>query len=571
MTSWLVRVEGVNFDATVYDTNDLSTVRGGSLALLKLGEEVAAALRKIGIAKPELVYSGASQCVFTFDRSGDEASVAQAVRSAITERLRSMPGGPNQPPLAQMTIVIDIAKLPDRNPQTEDKALKQAEARNHTQQFRGWTIAPLPFDPLARQADPFDRVRPASEMTRLPHDKVNDPYGDDQHGQRCELSVSVARRRDYGRRARQSFYAEELTGSSDDLIRMLTNSRHDPRIMFADSFQDIVAGGEQLRRVLPPALENKIAVVYADGNSFGKIREDKKVGPKRFSKEIGPLRRKLLAAVLRWYLRGIDDPRYREAFAVEGATQQGKRRLGLRLETLLWGGDELVFVMPAWLVFGFLRGFFDETAGWQIDHFRLTHAVGVVIAHVKTPIRQMQQIAKEAANMAKDAGLRDTNSVTFEIFESLAPPDTGLAGQRATMFGAAEDELERLTRWLAIPGEEFAEFDRRMGMLKGVNSDDGFPRSQIYDALRAVRRKGGMLIDSAGTKAVEDHLAAYSQRAGGAAKRTLLDCHLPPDWPDGPEKRPAPMALYLISQLWDYARPFETNLPEFAAAKGAVS
>jgi hypothetical protein len=191
----------------------------------------------------------------------------------------------------------------------------------------------------------------------------------------------------------------------------------------------------------------------------------------------------------------------------------------------------------------------------------LTHAVGVAVAHYKTPIRQLKQIAAEVANQAKDACLRDRNSATFEIFESLAPPDTGIEAARRRIFQRADAEL---ARWLAIPGAEFTEFERCLRVLKS-GGDDGFPRSQLYDALRSIRRKGGSLTDEAGEQAACGHLAAYRTRAGGAGKAALLEAHLPPDWQphDRWAARPLPMALYLISQFWDYVDPFGTPLPAF--------
>lgn len=55
-----------------------------------------------------------------------------------------------------------------------------------------------------------------------------------------------------------------------------------------------------------------------------------------------------------------------------------------------------MFVLPAWLVVPFVSGFFRTTAGWAITPdgaeeksagTLLTHAVGVAIAHYKTPSR----------------------------------------------------------------------------------------------------------------------------------------------------------------------------------------
>jgi hypothetical protein len=171
-----------------------------------------------------------------------------------------------------------------------------------------------------------------------------------------------------------------------------------------------------------------MALVYADGNGFGAIRT--KVGAERFSETVVELRRGLLRRVLAWFRSGLVQPRC-FAIAAEARLPQ------LRLETLLWGGDELMFVMPSWLAFAFVEGFFAATRDWSIDGRRLTHTLGLVICHYKTPIRQARALSHDIADKIKQsATIGSGNVVGIEIFESSMPPEDDLSSHRAPLWDA---------------------------------------------------------------------------------------------------------------------------------------
>ena len=72
---YYLRVEGVNLAHFVYDTQDLSTVRGGSLLLLLAVDEVC---QQVQTARLVPISTGASIGLFQYD-AADEA-VAQRVR-----------------------------------------------------------------------------------------------------------------------------------------------------------------------------------------------------------------------------------------------------------------------------------------------------------------------------------------------------------------------------------------------------------------------------------------------------------------------------------------------------------
>jgi len=523
MPKWLLRAEGVNFDDTVLDTKDLSTIRGGSLALLKLPFAVEQKLP----AGWELVYKGASQCAYTFPApDGATATRVAAAVSAHIERGQTIIGK-LPAPFPFLTVMVDVVECTDAN---EQQSLDRADARNRTGQFRRWTIDPLPFEPTAT-SDAFEKNRPAGTQIDVPSGKITRVGQDDLRKE--FVSHSVARRREFGREARQQFYRDELKGASLPAILEGEGDR------FAQEFSEIVGS--------PPAvaasLSSKIAVVYADGNGFGKIRD--RIGTKRFSGELSALRKTLLSGLVDWFAE-------RHAACESGQTSPYLFRGKLRFETLLWGGDEMIFVLPSWLAVDFVGKMLDVTRTWKIGDSPLTHAVGVAIAHHKTPVRQLQRVAREAADAAKAADLNTIDTVSFDIFESLSPPDEGLGAFRRTVYGNHDDT--ETARRIAILGDRFPDFIASMHALKsGTKTSVSFPRSQIYGAIRAARLAEGGSFGTEADGAVAAYFDDYARRAGGGASlNTLAACRLPTA--SAPKAVDA-LELALIAQFWDYVDP----------------
>lgn len=567
MGSWILRVEGVNFGATIDDTNDLSTMRGGSLALLNFHEQVGSALGAIaGVTKAEKVFSGASLCAFRVE--GAVENFPETARQTISDVFAdsrygwSKSGKGQNVPLNYLTVVVDAAETTVAS--IEDKAIDadidKAEARNHAHQFRQWTIAPLPAtsaaDGAVTEADRYEKVRPATAWIRAPKGHLLQSTDEDSNAAGESdvyyTSASVAARRNFGRDARQKFYGRLLGPNYSKLL-------------FTDSVSDIAEELPADYR-LPVSLRSKIAVFYADGNKFGSIR--KKVGSKAFSNRLEILRKGLLKSILDWYVAGEaakdDFGPLGEAFAVYNPKRD---RWALRFETLMWGGDELLFVMPAWLAVPFTQGFFEATKDWEIGGVPVSHAVAVAIAHHKTPIRQLKAVAKHAADLAKNAtpDLRKASSVTFEVYESLAPPDTesNFEAERIRLYGnnpaiLPDNQTSALAQLLAIPGDEFSGAMRRFHEIQ-----KGFPRSQIYSALRAMRNSRGLWDKEAeaAARAVIDKYARFD----GQAVDCLHSNRLPAFGLDKANAdRPLSLDLAMIATLWDYFEPFG-DLPAFPA------
>ena len=85
MTTYYLRIEAVNLVNFVYDTQDLSTIRGGSMLIRE------AVARRIGQRFPDLeaVSVGASAGLFRFEVSevhtGKSKEQALAVRNSVAE------------------------------------------------------------------------------------------------------------------------------------------------------------------------------------------------------------------------------------------------------------------------------------------------------------------------------------------------------------------------------------------------------------------------------------------------------------------------------------------------------
>ncbi|WP_321337179.1 hypothetical protein [Breoghania sp.] len=553
-TRWMVRAEGVNFTTTLADTEDLSITRGASLALLQIGTYVEEVLRSCaGTAKVEKVFSGASQCLYQVELPTPESDFpirlkAQAAALLADQRANRKRKPEISPPFTHLCLLVDAAPLNDDSKKGREMASIHAEALNRGAQLRNWSLPPIGRKAPTNRLDPFDRLRPALAEVTLPAGKIGDAgplvpvrTSEDKNSETVSAAPSSIERRAFGREQRRAFYVEELKDSSEDRGDNFTLPEG---LTFTDSLQAIASAPFPVSgsgEGIPLSAQDKVAVIYCDGNAFGSALE--KAGPKAFSRKLKAYRREFLAAVLNWYAKGHASP-CRDAFSI-----RTDREIQLRLETLLWGGDEFIFVVPSWLASEFVRGFFEISKDWEIEGQRLTHALGIVIAGVKTPIRLMRARAEEIANLAKDAGLRTQNTATFEVFESLAPPDLSIRNTREGLFGiSGEDEQKSLSRSLAYPGSCFSEAVDMMTTLKdGARDRDPFPRTQLYAALQAALETGGLTSTEANERAAAE-LRTYIDRMG-ESKGLTLDQLAPPS---ASSETGLAVNLARLVTLWDF-------------------
>lgn len=570
-SAYILRVEGVNFGSTLLDTNDISTIRGAGLALLRIPAAVELAFGRLSLPTPEELFAGASQYAGVFTATD---AVARQARDAVAAALAQPgPGATNRDanpnpaptpgdgvsasatphdptygaePFHQLSFVVDLVPgvdaPADRLAHAQDVRLPLAEAANRARQFRQWTIVPPPLTRGTTDFDPLERTRPADKRDVWLQD-----------GERQPVSASTLDRRHYGRNARLNFYRAQLPDHAE---------RGNPAdgLLFAPSFQHIVANPPPDVRL---SARNAIALVYADGNGFGGIR--KAVGVRAFASDLDRKRKTLLAGMVDWLRRGQgwdtaprdDDDRPRDVFSTCVREKDGTNDRFLRFETLLYGGDEFLFVMPSWLALDFVRGLLAATRDWSAPMpagTPLTHAIGVVICQVKTPIRLTRAIAHDIADAIKETKLKTTDAVGIEVFEGLMPPLDGLDRFRFRLYGppAAGPDTADVTRLTLMRGDfglsargtdgkaVAGDLIARIGSLR---DSDALPRSQIHRILAKARNEPGGLRGSEARMLVRRAVDDYARRTNNVAARAALT--------EGGTRGEA-LELALIARLWDF-------------------
>jgi hypothetical protein len=349
MPIYYLRVDAVNLSQFVYDTNDISTIRGGSFLLLEAIDQIAHRFR--GDLQP--LTTAASQGLFTF-RSQDATS-GQRLLVNVLAFLREKTEG-------HATFVGAI------EPEIEGQfpmVLERLEAQIRRQQWRLPTVA-IPDDDATEQECFLDGWRPGVISYTVEPDI-----------QGVKISRATAFRRRRGREIKHKLFYELLQEAA-----------------YADqrSTQDL---GELARDPAQGNLNGKIAFIHIDGNSFGQIRRDQCSTPQSrvdFDDAVqNTFRIPFLAALLKHANHDQD-------FQVKGIRGGNNP---LRLEVLLWGGDEVTMIVPAWKGWETLLLFFDHARHLSFQEVPLTHRAAIIFCHHNAPILQIRQLANSLLDLTK--------------------------------------------------------------------------------------------------------------------------------------------------------------------------
>ncbi|TVR81418.1 MAG: hypothetical protein EA405_08735 [Rhodospirillales bacterium] len=482
----LLRIEGVNFDASVTDTNDLSTVRGGSFLHLDAIKAVKAMLERCQASSPtspigtlkdvQTLSEGAS--IGLFRLTWTEPPLLQKVCATVAGWL----DGRGQKDLKDAkldtqhrrilararfaTFVVDIVQGTGEDAEAFITARENVIAANRWRQMQAPTLVPV----KAERADgrsardrvcSFDFVRPGS----LKQEPIK--------GEVRSISRSVFLRRGYGLRRKFDLYAEVLKRAGTSL----PDQRFDD---YARNFEEIAGPGD---KGFP--LSGKIAVFYADGNAFSRIQDTAVRGDfepdisgdphecqRCYDERLRGWRDRLLAAV-------VD----RLAACDVGVRPNGddKRKCRLRLETLIWAGDDGTWVVPASFGWTLASTFFAETLGLDPDSGRpraddgwrlrgskgecqLHHAAGLVFCHHDAPITRIHRLARDLAEHAKKVD-RGRSLLAYQVLESFDHIGRDLDGFRRSRCPAGMRPEEMLIDGATMAGvpEAMASLNPEMG------------------------------------------------------------------------------------------------------------
>lgn len=414
MPDYLLRIEGVNIYATVEDTNQLSVQRGSSLllrqAIMYIADKEKSKLTKIS--------TGASTGLFLFKaESTQEAknirdSIANDYLNKDTDAVTGAEKEKGKGKYRHLTFVVDVVAIKNND---FECAKEEVIALNRFRQFQQATLVfPLENNDAKIAPCAWDNLRSADgkgieDVTREKRD----------HGPAI-LSLSAEARHHHGRNQKRKFIEEE-TGLSFD---------------YTNDLQEIVTPDKNQEHLDP--LKNKLAVLYFDGNGFGDIQKNLDCGQlQTFDDDIQKKRKAWLRKLVETIQKDSDFKKCLKR--KQKNTKEFVKIDAIRLEILLWGGDELMLAVPAWKGMYVLQHFYDFHKDWIHEETNngeqitkhLTHAGGLVFCHVKTPIQRIKKLAREIADHIKDEYLGegkidkyklDANLYDYVVLESIDYP-----------------------------------------------------------------------------------------------------------------------------------------------------
>ena len=427
-----LQIEGVNIDSSVNDTSQLSTVRGGSL-LLKLAVDLVGNIHaaqeavgdfnktrdyrigefKTGLTSAVLtpITTGASSGIYGIT-AGDPKDIIKEIGKYLSEHdyFRHF----------TFTLVKETAA----NGESFATIKECLIARTRQAQMRQPSVAPPPAVDLQAAAPcRLQGLLPADSPMALP------PKDLKERAPKPKVAPSCQNRFYFGRYAKFALYEMEIQAlrdtkpdgeEKDRLSGILGGLRHfDP----AESIDEIADQPYDSPAQNPwyPQLRNKIAVIYFDGNGFSGIQRDQVRTTEdqcAFDERIKTYRRELLAALVEHWLK------YPHWISDTDGTENTKRVFPL--ETLLWGGDEMIFVVPASRGLELVQFFYHQSRDWTSKEKggeRLTHAGGIVFCHYKTPIGRAERLARDLADAVKEQPYgRDENHFDAVVLESIDYP-----------------------------------------------------------------------------------------------------------------------------------------------------
>ncbi|GAB4141217.1 MAG: hypothetical protein Tsb009_10900 [Planctomycetaceae bacterium] len=520
-TTFAIRVEAVNFDQTIMDTEDLSTIRGSGLMVLELRAPVETAIKStVPETHLEVITTGASQVVVLVKLNEDKKS--DNLTSIVATSLRQ------NELLRHATLVVDAMRLDSPlDARNYRQTIESLIAMNRLQQLQSARVSPIgllnhPQGDLDEDIKeklrnrpwcPVDQVRPAVA-----------PVENVRNENKAVVSRSVADRRQNGFAEKQKrFYKLECDWSPE--AATVT------RMEIAWDLHQIATFDKspEYKHLEHPFLDGKIAIIHADGNKFGRYQANRVVGPRTqraWDERVQNLRREALKKILHeaW------DPDRPDWIDPLWWNRSDKDAWRLRLETLLWGGDEFIWVVPAWQGLRVVNFIFEtyqrpkpsddgEAVGvprrpvkhrkeirnlnarpskkdkeaellkaddpQKIQSLDLSISAGVVFCHANAPIRRTRQLAERLTHLAKQSTGSDRNAFCYAVLESFDQmEDSVLAARiRHLPFPAGPDtDTLSLLHDATIDATRLQKLHSAICWMRAH-----FPRGAVYRILNVLR------------------------------------------------------------------------------------
>lgn len=565
---WL-QIAAVNFGATIYDTNDLSVIRGASFAILQSSDDLLAELKQHLADRHaiETLYSGGSEVVLrigpkqagtsgvTLEAPGgskqkwrDKKLPALAARVGAGEALETVAAEARacfpKPKISTAAVARQIAFILERDAPAHEigAALSDAEIETliekafmaNEQTVRHFTFAHALHRPA--QGDGLEgilatlatkiRVAQLQSLTIVLPDRVStlvkaadafcpftlgrQPVAKDTRVKGKPASASAHARQRMGRDDKTSFYQQQIqrgveaaTSLGNESAASLERARRALALQgmpVAMDFGELVADPPP---GLPPNVEGKLAVLFMDGNGFGKLRQ--KCARVRDRKQsIQAFRRFCLALEQNNAIVLGDLVDF--MLGAPGFTHGSGADRKLRFETLLWGGDDVSLVLPAWCLAPFLARLKTALESLRLPVGGLvetpTYKIGVVLAQHKSPIRDLRTAAERLADAAK-ATSAEQSVVQIMALEGIDRAEFDPERVRTELFG---ETLGTAPGAFGMFLDDWPDIVRLLGKI-----NDTVGRSQLHLWYREAERKELLPLDRS-TAAVEAFANAFAAR-----------------------------------------------------------
>lgn len=450
----LCAFEAVNLTNLVEDCEDLSTTRGGGLAVLEIGK-VADDLGRI--ARTESIVRGASKGLIYIEASNPKEAKG-LVRLALAKL----------PVLKHATVMVEACEAPADS--KFDEACAKLDAQIRWSQMRSPSVV-FPATGGSRVCE-IDKVRPTTG----------------------KLSEFTEARKAYGRNAKIG------------LLQRILGDAVSWEFDVVSDLNELADGGHG-------NAANKIAVLHFDGKGFGdKMRAARKRGPDGLRAFDAAARKK-------------PEDFFRD-LVLNGDRSEwwtGDSPPKLRLEIVVYGGDEVVFIVPAWLGWTAMREFFRQAKENGEDRYR----AGMVICHAKAPIHAIRKLAGNLSSWAKEhrKGAPGSDAVC-QVLESF-----DAVGRDLTKF--MEERYPAVTAEVSAGGAILETEDVNLIADNMSHWRASISKRQLYKLVLALqgdhREKTdgttipGLIESSGAPKSVLDSLETLHKRLGRAAFLHVLE------------------------------------------------
>ena len=351
-------LEAIQFASTIFDTNDISTIRGGSILNESLPKGFATNLPAEITAK--VIADGGSKLILKIDPD-QKAKVGDLLQRFLASD-----------PWVHLVATWGFGETPV---DASNEAAKRAASL--------WSV-PKIDDGWGKVPCDIDHIRTAS---------VDSKKGD----RSVKVSTSVHARRTYGRKIRPGVFDG-------------TDSLSPPR-----SFEDIVKPHSR-DSWTPLVVKGKLAVVAADGIGGEKLR--KKLGETDMRAFMVAFKKRISDALCDWLERegliheDADTDETQRSAQMDVLFWGGDdMRFIVPAHSVVSFIQELLDLFETPTRFG---------AGKVVDRF--PHRIGAVIAQHKVPFRQLNALSETLEYSAKAAADQTQSAVCMAIFESASPP-----------------------------------------------------------------------------------------------------------------------------------------------------